>query len=152
MKNKRPVPGLSTTRRAADCLLGTPNPNYDTASWNNVHPAFLPQNEVEVSTNIPQNILDSIRIALGPYMNREGWETVRGAILSPNQYNHDLPREREDQLLCTEELAGKLHVSRVTIFRYMKAGKIRAYKFGRRNLFSLNEVMATLKGEEATYV
>ena len=147
MKNIRPVPGLSTPRRAADCLLGTPKPNHDTASWNNVHPTFLPQNEVEVGTNVPQHILDSIRIALGPYMNREGWETVCGAILSPNQYNHELSNEREDHLLSTEELAGKLHVSRVTLFRYMKAGKIRAYKLGRRNLYSLNEVMASLKGE-----
>ena len=146
MKNKRPVPGLSNPRRAADRFLGTPKPNYETASWNNAHPAFLPQKEVEVSTNIPQNILDSIRIALGPYMNREGWETVRGAILSPNQYNHDLPARGEDHFLCTEELAGKLHVSRATIFRYMKAGKIRAYKLGRRNLFSLREVMAAVKG------
>lgn len=154
MKNKRTVPGLSNPRRAADPFLGTPKPNCDndTASWNNVHPAFLPQNEVEASPNVPQNILDLIKIALGPYMNSEGWETVRCAILSPNQYNHDHPREREDHLLCTEELAGKLHVSRVTIFRYMKAGKIRAYKLGRRNLFSLNEVLATLKNEEVANV
>ncbi len=115
-------------------------------------PVGLPQNEVEASSNVPQNILDLIRIALGPYMNSEGWETVRGAILSPNQYNHDLPHEQEDRLLSTEELAGKLHVSRVTIFRYMKAGKIRAYKLGRRNLFSLNEVLATLKNEEVANV
>ena len=101
---------------------------------------------------IPPNILDSIRIALGPYMDSDAWEAVCRTIMSPKHSVQQATPEQEDRLLSTEELCNLLHTSRATVFRYMKAGKIKAYKLGRRNLFSLNEVLATLKNEEVANV
>lgn len=96
---------------------------------------------------VPQRVLDIIQNVLVPYEDHVPWEGVRNAILSPAQFQRETEQTQE-KILSTEELTEILHVSRVTIFRYLKAGKIRAYKFGRRNLFSLREVIAALKNEE----
>ena len=98
---------------------------------------------------VPQSIQDCIRSILSPY--KVSWDKVQEAILSPVNRNQKSATE-EETILSTEELAELLHVSRVTIFRYMKAGKIQSYKLGRRNLFSLNEVIATLKSVEVANV
>lgn len=102
-------------------------------------------------TAVPQNVLDCVRSALSPYLDRARWNKVHDAILSPEGSKPE-PAPAEDRFLSTEELGNFLHVSRPTIFRYMKAGKINAHKLGRRNLFSLNEVLATLKNAEVANV
>lgn len=91
---------------------------------------------------VPQYVLDLVHGALLPYPVQ--WDKVLTAILSPDGC--------EDRFLSTEELCKFLHTSRVSIFRHIKAGKLRAYKIGRRNLFSLREVVATLKNAEVSNV
>ena len=113
-----------------------------------------PHPEVEISeelnsSSIPQNVLDCVQAVLRPYLDKPTLNKVRDAILSVNDSK---PEPAQDRFLSTEELGEYLHVSRPTIFRYMKAGKIHAHKLGRRNLFSLNEVLATLKNEEVANV
>lgn len=111
-----------------------------------------PHSEVEIaeeahSSSIPQNVLDCVQAVLRPYLDKLTLNKVRDAILSVNDSK---PEPVQDRFLSTEEIGELLHVSRVTVFRYMKAGKIQAHKLGRRNLFSLNEVFAALKNVEAT--
>ena len=98
-------------------------------------------------TAVPQNVLDCVRSALSPFLDRAKWNKVHDAILSSEDSNPK-PAPVQDRFMSTEELGNFLHVSRPTIFRYMKTGKIKAHKLGRRNLFSLNEVLAILKNEE----
>ena len=108
--------------------------------------------EVEIaeeahSSSIPQNVLDCVQTVLRPYLDKPTLNKVRDAILSVNDSK---PEPVQDRFLSTEEIGELLHASRTTVFRYMKAGKIRAHKLGRRNLFSLNEVFASLKNAEVT--
>ena len=117
----------------------------------------LPQNEVEFARSVqnppvPPEVLGCVQSILSNYLDREAWENVRRAILAPDHRASEVVPEQEDRLLSTEEMCEFLHASRPSIFRFMKAGKIRAYKLGRRNLFSLNEVLATLKNEEVANV
>ena len=81
-------------------------------------------------------------------MDNGKWNRVRDAIQAVD-VNEAEPAAVQDRFLSTEEIGELLHVSRVTIFRYMKAGKIQSHKLGRRNLFSLREVMAAVKGGAA---
>ncbi len=37
----------------------------------------------------------------------------------------------QKEFYLVEELAGKLRVSNMTIYRYIKAGKVKAYKIGK---------------------
>ena len=99
------------------------------------------------SSSIPQNVLDCVQTVLRPYLDKPTLNKVRDAILSVNDSK---PEPVQDRFLSTEEIGELLHASRTTVFRYMKAGKIRAHKLGRRNLFSLNEVFASLKNAEVT--
>ena len=96
---------------------------------------------------VPQNILECVHNALLPYIT--SWDKVRDAILSPAHENR-IPDSEEEIFLSTEELGSILHVTRVTLFRYKTAGKIHAYKLGRRNLYSLREIKAALKDEKVT--
>ena len=105
--------------------------------------------EESPSSSIPQNVLDCVQAVLRPYLDKLTLNKVRDAILSVNDSK---PEPVQDRFLSTEEIGELLHVSRVTVFRYMKAGKIQAHKLGRRNLFSLNEVIATLKSVEVANV
>lgn len=100
------------------------------------------------NTTVPQNVLDYVQGALAAY--GVTWSKVKDAILSPEIIVKREPNPLEDRLLSTEEMADYLHVSRVTLFRYVKAGKIRAYKMGRRNLYSLSEVHQVLKEVEVS--
>ncbi len=95
----------------------------------------------------PDHILDAVQSVLRPYQNRSQWERVRKAILSPLDCDPK-PDLSQDCLLSTEELSKHLHVTRTTILRFVKLGKLRAYKMGRRNLFDLREVQASLKGNQ----
>ena len=100
------------------------------------------------SSAVPQNVLDIIQGTLLPFHVK--WDRVRTAILSPDDRSvlkGDSPDN--DRFMSTEELCEFIHTSRTSIFRLIKAGKLRAYKLGRRNLFSLSEVIAALKNEEA---
>ena len=107
-----------------------------------------PQHEVKFaeephSSPIPQPLLDCVQTLLQPYLNPGRWNKVRDAILA---VNGSKPEPVQDRFLSTEEIGELLHVSRVTIFRYMRAGKIKSHKLGRRNLYSVAEVMAAVKG------
>ena len=117
----------------------------------------LPQNEVEITRSVPippvpPEVLVCVQSILSNYLDREAWEIVRRAILTPDHRASEAVPEQEDRFLSTEELCELLHISRPTVHRYKKVGKIRAYKLGRRNLFSLSEVLATLKNEEVANV
>ena len=110
-----------------------------------------PHPEVEIaeeahSSSIPQNVLDCVQTVLRPYLDKPTLNKVRDAILSVNDSK---PEPVQDRFLSTEEIGELLHVSRSTAFRYMKAGKIKAYKLGRRNLYSVAEVVAAVKGGRA---
>lgn len=112
----------------------------------------LPRHEVEsaeekASSPIPEHTLKLVELALSDYQTPADWERVRKAILSPgNGEPEPALAPVQDRFMCTEELAELLHVSRVTLFRYVRAGKIQAHKLGRRNLYSVAEVMAAVKG------
>lgn len=93
------------------------------------------------STPVPQNVLDLVQGVLLPFRDRVSWERVYNAIISDE--NTVLV---QDRFLSTEELCELLHISRPTVHRYMKAGKLKAHKLGRRNLYSLMEVQDALKG------
>ena len=101
-----------------------------------------PQNKAKAgrtSTILPQPVQACIESLLVPYPEIAG--RVRQAIQSPPEL-----KPVQDSFLSTEELGDLLHVSRPTIFRYMRAGKITPHKLGRRNLYSVAEVMAAVKG------
>ena len=110
-----------------------------------------PQHEVKFaeephSSPIPQPLLDCVQTLLQPYLNPGRWNKVRDAILAVEDEESE-PSPVLDRFMCTEELTEFLHVSRVTIFRYMRAEKIKSHKLGRRNLYSVAEVMAAVKGD-----
>lgn len=50
-----------------------------------------------------------------------------------------------DEFYTAEELAEKLRVNIMTIYRYIKAGKIKAYKFGKEFRVEKNEFESFLK-------
>lgn len=50
-----------------------------------------------------------------------------------------------DEFYTAEELAEKLRVNIMTIYRYIKAGKIKAYKFGKEFRVEKNEFELFLK-------
>ena len=104
--------------------------------------------EEKASSPIPEHTLKLVELALSNFQTRDDWERVRKAILSPiNSEPESAPVQ--DRFLSTEELCELLHVSRVTVFRYVRAGKIKSHKLGRRNLYSVAEVMAAVKGGAA---
>jgi len=45
----------------------------------------------------------------------------------------------QKEFYLVEELAGKLRVSNMTIYRYIKAGKLKAYKIGKEFRIDRNE-------------
>ena len=103
--------------------------------------------EEKASSLIPEHTLKLVELALSDFQTRADWERVRKAILAPcNSEPESTPAPAQDRFMCTEELCEFLHVSRVTIFRYMRAGKIKSHKLGRRNLYSVAEVVAAVKG------
>jgi len=87
--------------------------------------------------------VDYIHGMLLPY--HVAWDRVYKAMTAPA----DAEAASQDSFLSTEELCGLLHVSRVTLHRYKVAGRIQAHKLGRRNLYSVAEVMAAVKGGAA---
>lgn len=100
------------------------------------------------SSPVPEHVLELVRLALSAYQTPDDWKRVRKAILSPcNSGPESTPMPVQDRFMSTEELSEFLHVSRVTIFRYVRAGKIKSHKLGRRNLYSVAEVMAAVKGD-----
>jgi len=48
----------------------------------------------------------------------------------------------------TNETAEMLHVHRQTVMRWIKEGKIKAYKIGRKYLISVEEIEKQLNGGE----
>lgn len=50
-----------------------------------------------------------------------------------------------EEFYLTEELADKLRVNVMTIYRYIKAGKLKAYKFGKEFRVEKSEFEAFLK-------
>ena len=50
-----------------------------------------------------------------------------------------------EEFYTDEELAEKLRVNIMTIYRYIKAGKIKAYKFGKEFRVEKNEFESFLK-------
>jgi len=48
-------------------------------------------------------------------------------------------KENEKEFYLVEELAQKLRVSNMTIYRYIQAGKIKAYKIGKEFRISSEE-------------
>lgn len=52
---------------------------------------------------------------------------------------------KEDLFYTSEELASKLKVNVMTIYRYIKSGKIKAYKFGKEFRVEHREFEAFLK-------
>ena len=106
--------------------------------------------EEKASSPIPEHTLKLVELALSNFQTRDDWERVRKAILAPcNSEPESTPAPVQDRFLSTEELCTLLHVSRVTIFRYVRAGKLKSHKLGRRNLYSVAEVMAAVKGGAA---
>lgn len=91
---------------------------------------------------VPAHVLGFIQGMLQNY--NIAWDKVYEAITSP--VDTEAAAVTADRFLSTEELGELLHVSRVTIFRYIRAGKIKSHKLGRRNLYSVAEVMAAVKG------
>ena len=55
------------------------------------------------------------------------------------------PQKQDDQLIKLNEVAEMLHVSKVTIFAWKKAGKIPFYRISNKVYFKKNEVIEALK-------
>jgi len=53
--------------------------------------------------------------------------------------------KKEDRFYTSEELAKNLKVNVMTIYRYIKSGKIKAYKFGKEFRVERSEFEAFLK-------
>jgi excisionase family DNA binding protein len=53
--------------------------------------------------------------------------------------------KKTEEFYTAEELAEKLRVNIMTIYRYIKAGKIKAYKFGKEFRVEKNEFESFLK-------
>lgn len=53
--------------------------------------------------------------------------------------------QKEDRFYTSEELASKLKVNVMTIYRYIKSGKIKAYKLGKEFRVEHSEFEAFLK-------
>lgn len=53
-------------------------------------------------------------------------------------------KENKVNLLTTEEVCEMLKCSKVTLWRYRKSGKIKAYGLGSKVLFKEHEVLAAL--------
>jgi excisionase family DNA binding protein len=56
----------------------------------------------------------------------------------------------EREFLLTEEVAELLRVSTMTIYRNIKAGKLKAYKFGKDWRIRKNDLEAFLKAHKRT--
>ena len=54
-------------------------------------------------------------------------------------------KKQEKEFYKAEDLAEKLDVNIMTIYRYIKAGKIKAYKFGKEFRVEKNEFESFLK-------
>ena len=54
-------------------------------------------------------------------------------------------QNKEKEFYRAEDLAEKLDVNIMTIYRYIKAGKIKAYKFGKEFRVEKNEFESFLK-------
>lgn len=54
-----------------------------------------------------------------------------------------------DELLTTKQVADKLKVSNMTIYRYIKAGKVPAIKFGRDYRIKISEINIFLEKSKA---
>ena len=52
-----------------------------------------------------------------------------------------MTEKNRKEFYLVEELAGKLRVSNMTIYRYIKAGKIKAYKIGKEFRIENNEFL-----------
>ncbi len=53
--------------------------------------------------------------------------------------------DEDKEFYRAEELAEKLDVNIMTIYRYIKAGKLKAYKFGKEFRIEKNEFKSFLK-------
>lgn len=53
--------------------------------------------------------------------------------------------QKEDRFYTSEELASKLKVNVMTIYRYIKSGKIKAYKLGKEFRVEHSEFESFLK-------
>lgn len=56
-----------------------------------------------------------------------------------------MPKERGKEVLTTKDLMFMLDISRQSIYRLMKSGKLSAYKLSGRLYFKRSEVMAALE-------
>lgn len=56
-----------------------------------------------------------------------------------------MSNKQEKEFYKAEDLAEKLDVNIMTIYRYIKAGKIKAYKFGKEFRVEKNEFESFLK-------
>ena len=62
--------------------------------------------------------------------------------MQPSPQEH---KETEEKLLTSDELSERLHLSKVTIWKLRRSGKIKSYKLGRRVYFKLSEVLDNMK-------
>lgn len=53
--------------------------------------------------------------------------------------------KKEEKFYTAEELAEKLRVNIMTIYRYIKAGKLNAYKFGKEYRVEIKDFESFLK-------
>jgi len=60
--------------------------------------------------------------------------------------------EKQDQLINVEEVTRLLNVSKVTVFKWKKEGRIPFYRIGRRIFFKKQEVLDSLKKIERRIV
>ncbi len=51
------------------------------------------------------------------------------------------PQKIEERLLTSDELAAELHMSKVTIWKLRKAGRIKGHKLGRRIFYKKSEIL-----------
>lgn len=74
------------------------------------------------------------------------YATMRNITQQKKHAESDMTEDSQEPLLTISQLAEKLQVTRETIRRMRKAGKIKEYRIGASIRFKLSEVLA--RGEE----
>ena len=94
-----------------------------------------------LDTLIRQEKITYIRLSSGGIRIRK--EVLDRFIDESDSYYKETPDE--DQLLTTSEVADILHVSGVTVTRYIKEGKLKGSKFGSRFRIKRSDVEAFIE-------
>lgn len=74
-------------------------------------------------------------------MDPDELESMIRKVILESSHSPPAPVQQEDVLLTSDELAKKLHLSKVTLWKMRKTGRIKGHKLGRRVYYRLSEII-----------